>query len=249
MDREELDIAFAKIIDFHMRSFNFCMPAKVTAFDKTTQTVSVQPCFQRLYSDDPEPENQPIIEDVPVHFVGSGNFWITHDVVIDSYVLLVFSQRSLATWIDKGGVVDPELNHILNESDAIAVPGINPIPGLIPDIETSFPEGFSITDRDGKHYIQIVEGKVVINTDVVELAEAGASDFAVAFNNMKQAFDDLKQHLNDHITTYNAHIHLTTATIGASSTPGVISPTTSTGTPSTADMSDAKVEKVKVPVP
>lgn len=272
MDREELDVAFAKIIDTYMRSFNFCMPAKVTAFDKAAQTVSVQPCFQRLYADDPEPENQPVIDDVPVHFVGSGNFFITHDVAVDSYVLLVFSQRSLATWIEKGDVVDPELNHILDESDAIAISGINPTPDLIPDAETSFPEGFSITDRDGNHYIQIVEGKVIINTDVievrhggennyvkvedgkvtvnadlVELAEAGAGDFAVAFDDMKQAFDTLKQHLNDLITAYNAHIHITTATVGASPTPGVIAPTTTTGTPSTADMSGAKVEKVKVP--
>jgi len=272
MDREELDIAFAKIIDTHLRSLNICMPAQVTAFDKATQTVSVQPCFQRLYADADEPENMPIIEDVPVHYIGSGKFWATHDVAVDSYVLLMFAQRSLATWIDKGGVVDPELNHIFNESDAIAIPGINPAPGYIPDAETSFPEGFSITDRDGNHYIQIVEGKVVINTDVieirhggennyvkvedgkvvvnadvVELAEAGAGDFAVAFDDMKQAFDTLKQHLNDLITVFNAHIHVTTATVGATPTPGVIAPTTPGGTPSTADMSGAKVEKVKVP--
>jgi hypothetical protein len=271
-ESEDLDVAFAKIIDMYMRAFNFCMPGKVTAFDRVNQTVSVQPCFQRLYADADDPENMSIIDDVPVQYTGSGNFWVTHDIAVDSYVLLMFSQRSLATWFDQGGVVDPELNHILHESDAIAIPGINPSPGLIPDVETSFPEGFSITDREGKHYIQIVDGKVVINTDVievrhgggsnyvkvedgkvvvnadlVELAEAGAGDFAVAFDDMKAAFDDLKQHLNDLITAYNAHIHVTTATVGATPTPGVINPTTSTGTPSTADMSGAKVEKVKVP--
>lgn len=247
MDREELDIAFAKIIDNYMRSFNFCMPGKVTAFDKATQTVSVQPCFQRLYADADEPENMPIIEDVPVQYIGSGDFWVTYEVAVDSYVLLVFAQRSLATWFDKGNVVDPELNHILQESDAIAIPGINPAPGVIPDAETSFPNGFAITDREGNHYIQITAGKVIINTDVVELAEKDAEDFAVAFDDMKEAFDKLKDDLNNFMTVFDGHIHTTTATIGATPTLGVIAATLTKGTPSQADMSGAKVDKVKVP--
>lgn len=41
----------------------------------------------------------------------------------------------------------------------------------------------------------------------------------------------LESKVDDHITKYNSHIHTTTATIGSSATPGVISPTTSTETP------------------
>jgi hypothetical protein len=40
-------------------------------------------------------------------------------------------------------------------------------------------------------------------------------------NNLENAFNDL-------VTKYNSHIHVTTATVGATPTPGVISPTTST---------------------
>jgi len=73
----------------------------------------------------------------------------------------------------------------------------------------------------------------------------GSADFMVRFLELKAGYDELKADLNSHISDYNTHIHITTATIGASATPGVISPTTSTSTPSTASIDDAKIDEIK----
>ena len=73
----------------------------------------------------------------------------------------------------------------------------------------------------------------------------GDADNMVRFSELKAAYDELKGDLNALISAYNSHIHITTATIGATPTPGVIAPTTSTGTPSTATIDDAKIENVK----
>jgi len=73
------------------------------------------------------------------------------------------------------------------------------------------------------------------------------TDYAVAYTKLENAFNTLKQDFDNLVTTYNTHIHTTTATVGASATPGVISPTTSTGSPSTADITIAKIEKVRLP--
>lgn len=75
----------------------------------------------------------------------------------------------------------------------------------------------------------------------------GDTDSAVAFTDMQTAFDLLKQELNNFIIAYNLHIHVTTATIGGSPTPGVLSPTVAQAVSATADMSGAQVPTVKLP--
>jgi len=75
----------------------------------------------------------------------------------------------------------------------------------------------------------------------------GTGDYLVRYNELKTAFDQLKTDLDALKDLYNGHIHITTATIAATPTPGVISATVSQGSPSTADMTAAKVDTVEVP--
>ena len=63
----------------------------------------------------------------------------------------------------------------------------------------------------------------------------GDADFMVRFNELKKGFDQLK---ND----FNSHVHVTTATVGPSSTPGTIAPPT---TSSSASIDSAKIEEIK----
>lgn len=65
----------------------------------------------------------------------------------------------------------------------------------------------------------------------------GDGDFAVRFNKLQEQFDQL-------VTDFNNHVHNTTATVGPGPTPGTITPPT---VPSTADISAAKIEEIKVP--
>lgn len=73
----------------------------------------------------------------------------------------------------------------------------------------------------------------------------GDSDNMVRYSKLEEAYNQLKSDLNSFISTYNTHIHVTTATVGPSAVPGVISPTTSTGTPSTGDITPAKIDNIK----
>lgn len=95
--------------------------------------------------------------------------------------------------------------------------------------------------------LNLTSGTKTVVTAGTVLELQGNADFAVAYTDLKLAFDQLKTDLNALITAYNAHIHVTTATIGPGPALGVISPTVSTGTPSTADMSGAKISDIKVP--
>jgi hypothetical protein len=99
-------------------------------------------------------------------------------------------------------------------------------------------------DKDGN-----VLASVYCNAQEETVINAG-EDWAIQFTEMKKAFDQLKADHDNLASLYNAHIHITTATVGLAppvGTIGVIAPTLSTSTPSTADMTPAKLEKVRVP--
>jgi len=73
----------------------------------------------------------------------------------------------------------------------------------------------------------------------------GSVDNLIRFAKMQAAFNELRGDLNALITAYNSHIHITTATVGGTPVLGIIAPTVSTGTPSAADMTDAKIAELK----
>lgn len=90
------------------------------------------------------------------------------------------------------------------------------------------------TDADGEEKagtIYRADGTQEIN---------GKNDFAVRYSELEAAFNELKHDLNDFVTAYNSHQHPTAAT-------GPPSPPTVTGSSSTADITDAKVDTVKLP--
>jgi len=80
-----------------------------------------------------------------------------------------------------------------------------------------------------------------------ELGLNEGEDFVVRYSELKLAFDELKADFNALVDMVSGHIHATTATVGASATPGVISAPTSPASKSSADMSKSKVETVMIP--
>lgn len=92
--------------------------------------------------------------------------------------------------------------------------------------------GFGIPSEKNRLYFR--QGKIVFKIDDQE-----GGDYAVRYNELKTAFDQLVQDFNNLVTVFNAHTQpVTGSTAGAPVTPGV---------PSTADMSNAKIEKLEVP--
>lgn len=85
------------------------------------------------------------------------------------------------------------------------------------------------TDEDGelKTYIHLK------NDETIEIG--GNSDNMVRYSKLEEAFNQLRD-------DFNSHTHITTATVGASPTPGTIAPPT---TSSAADISGAKIDKIK----
>lgn len=126
----------SRLLDLHVG-----IPARVTAYDASTQKISAQPTIRRAYLDeagDRQLEDMPVVEDVPVMFPGSGKEnGMTFPIAVGDTVWLEFSEASLAQWLRIGGTkTDPldDRKHAL--SDAVANPGLNPFSDPIPNVPT-----------------------------------------------------------------------------------------------------------------
>jgi len=172
-----LEAGLAQIFNSVTADMHTCLPAQVTAFDADAQTVSVQPCLNRLYEGDESTTQLPVIEDVPVVFPGAASLWLTFDVPVDSYVMLIFSERAITTWLATGGVdVDPVSNRKFDISDAFAVPGIYPTADVLDPGVTEDAMELRM-DTDGVITLTNAGGSVSIAADgAITVATDGAVD-------------------------------------------------------------------------
>ena len=118
------------------------------------------------------------------------------------------------------------------------------ITGIIQKAMDGLKEGesvmFSKTSEGVKATIYArVDGSLEINGD---------DDYAVRYSVLKAQFDELNNKFNTFVEVYNIHVHPVplSQAIFPASTPSS-SPTPMSGTASTADMSEAKVDSVKLP--
>lgn len=237
------------------------IPARVVSYNGTANTCSIQPCIMQIRTEDPnnlETIELPQIDDVPVKMQGSGKLLLSVAPQVDSYGAFYVSEHDLELWISNGGITNPGTSRKFDYSDGWFDPGLYPLKadgdnGLIsPAINT---DRIGLRTRLGTTEISVLDDGTVeivatgssVILDGTNATFHGGSDSAVAYTDLKSAFDALKSDLNALVTAYNAHIHITTATVGTGGPIGVIAPTTSTGSPSAADMSGAEVATVKLP--
>lgn len=98
------------------------IPAKVVRVELAKGLVDAQPLVKDVFEG--QAVSVPVITNVPIVWPGAGGFRLTFPIAAGDVVLLVFSDRSLDLWLEKGGEVDPKdpRRHAL--SDAIAIPGL-----------------------------------------------------------------------------------------------------------------------------
>jgi len=104
---------------------NTAMPARVVSYNAGKNLAVVQPAFQRKYKSENSAINLPTISNVPVMFQRQGDAQLTFPVNAGDQGLLIFNQRSIDSWIDEGGEVDPQDSRKFALSDAVFLPGLH----------------------------------------------------------------------------------------------------------------------------
>lgn len=218
MDRRaSLETAIQTGIDSSLKDLHTCLPGEVISFNPAEQTADIQPSIKRLLNG--KLVNLPVLKAVPIRYQRSSDFSITFPLVVGDHVLLIFCERSIDTWLEQGGIKGPDDIRRHSLSDAFALPMMYGQPDKITDFDA---DNLEIKSSGGTSVKLTPSGNIELN---------GNSDFVTAFTDMKVAFDQL-------VSDFNLHTHGGVQS-GASSTLIPI--------PSTADMSGAKVDTIKVP--
>lgn len=163
-----------------LENVHVALPGRVTKYDVTEQRANVQPLLNRpVVTEDGEeldPEKLPEITDVPVMFPRAGGqpggFFMSWPLQAGDFVLLVFNERSIDTWITSqaGAEATPASLHTHDLSDAVAFPGFYPYKLALGDADaTDLALG-----REAGMQLHITP------TDVAEFQVGGVADKSVA---------------------------------------------------------------------
>ena len=164
-EKERLGNAFNAIFDALLTRVRTAFIGQITAISTDKQRVSVQPVLKRLYEGTEEALLLPIIEDVPVCVFGFGDFVMVSEPAEGNYVLLLCSERSIADWLDQGGLIEPTDPRKFSESDAIAIVGLFPDPDLIDSVE----EGLTLQKLDGSVLLNLKDDQITARVGSTDL--------------------------------------------------------------------------------
>ena len=141
-------------------------PAQIVSYDPDKNTCSVQPCLNRLRTNDANSPfvQLPQIDDVPVKMQGSGKTFLSVAPQVGSYGALYISERSLSEWLVNGGIVDPRNTRKFKIDSGWFDPGLYPLAedgdnGLIsPAIKT---DRIELRTRTGKTSVAVLHDETI----------------------------------------------------------------------------------------
>ena len=115
-------------LEAHSMDLHTALPGHVVSYDAATQTAVCQPGIQVIFRAT-GPVDLPQLVDVPVYFPRGGGFVLTFPVRVGDECLLVFAERAIDVWWQKGGTQVPAEYRTHDLSDAFALVGFQSVPG------------------------------------------------------------------------------------------------------------------------
>ncbi len=166
-----------------MSSMRTAIPGIIQSFDPKTQTAVIQPAIRkRVYSGEQGEiiqEQEPLLLDVPVMFLGGGVSALTFPVAEGDECLVIFADSNIDAWYQSGGVQNQVYPRSHNVADGFAIVGFRSKPKAMGEVAGDMP----VIDNlrvSGKLYAQI-EGRIDRATDADNADKLGgfpASDYA-----------------------------------------------------------------------
>ena len=112
-----------QVIENRLANLHTCIPGHFESYDAATQKASVKPLLKREFKDG-ESLEYPVINAVPVVWPGTKEGILSFPINKGDGCLLIFSERSIDSWLSSGGIVSPGDRRKHSLSDAIAIPGL-----------------------------------------------------------------------------------------------------------------------------
>lgn len=215
-------------IDSKLASVHVALPGIVTSFDAEAQTVSVQPGVKTVFTaanGEEVTETLPEIYGVPLSYQRGGGYFMSFPMQKGDPVLLVFCERSIDQYRIDGKLADPGDLRRFSLSDAVAIPGAHGDKQKLTDVST---EDMVMGRQGGAQVTVKKNGEIHLGAD--------PGDFVAL---AEKVLGELRKIAN----AFNTHSHVTTATVGATAVPGVLTPPSSLiGTPGPVAASKVKAQ-------
>jgi hypothetical protein len=181
----DLDESVREMVLGLLKDLHTSCPGIIKSFDPATQTATVQAAIKRVFVDD-GPVALPLCVDVPVYFPGGGGFVHTFPVKAGDECLMVFAERCIDNWWDRGGVQEPFEVRFHDLSDAFALVGVRSRPRFLKNVATDASE---LRTEDGSTVLRVEDGMVTAG----DLAHAVA---AVRADIMNEILSAIKTHVH-----------------------------------------------------
>ena len=125
-----------------LSTINCCVPGIVKAFDQESQTASVQPTVRRrIRTENGVCEmDYPLLGNVPVFFLGGGDYAMTFPVREGDECLVLFADSCIDAWWQSGDVQGQIVARQHDLSDGFAFVGFRSKPRVIQDFNGVIPE-------------------------------------------------------------------------------------------------------------
>lgn len=157
-------------IETKQKELHTAMPGIIEKFDPVQQLATVQPAIKRIFktSDSEEqfltPVALPLLINVPVVFPSGGGYHLTFPVQKGDECLLVFCERAIDVWHERGQVQEPNARRFHSLSDATCFVGLSSIPNKIPNFDAT---NAQLRNNDGSVSISLTPLGIVINGNVI----------------------------------------------------------------------------------
>jgi len=149
-------------IEGWLKNLHTCTPGIIVSFDSSTQTATVQPAIQRVFTGGVV--SLPLCLDVLVAFPGGGDFHMTFPVKPGNECILWFSERCIDSWNESGQLHPPAEYRMHDLSDGLCIVGLNSQPNKLLELQM---DGVEIRNRSRDTYIRLTNGTIYIKGDIV----------------------------------------------------------------------------------
>jgi hypothetical protein len=196
------------------------MHGTISSYNETTQLAEVQPLlFLQLDQGKTVPAEP--VTNVPVAWLGGGNYTITWPLVTGALVQLVPQDSELSSWVMSGSVGAPPSREKATLQTAVAIP-LAARPGTAPLPATAYAADGLVIGAD----------KTYIGSSAVSDAVALAAKVLTELQAIKSTFDDWKTALESHTHAAGTLLLDSTGALCTGSTAGAPASLTTQPTPS-----------------
>lgn len=155
----------SELVKSILSQVNTSIPAQITSFNPDTQTVECRCAIKRVNKATGEQVEYPLLVDLPIVYPVAGGYALTLPIQSGDECLVVFAQRCIDGWFDKGEVKQEAENRMHSLSDGFAVIGINNQANSLPNYNTN---ALELRNKAGT-------SKITLDNDSIVLTVGGTS--------------------------------------------------------------------------